>query len=59
MTLKAMENANKHVWWIEIGGVVLACLAGAALGFWVGGWYQSERLQAALVEIPDINQCYQ
>lgn len=54
-----MENANKHVWWIEIGGVVLACMAGAALGFWLGGWYQSERLQAALMEIPDINQCYQ
>lgn len=54
-----MENANKDVWWIEIVGAVLACLAGAALGFWLGGWYQSERLQSALVEIPDINQCYQ
>lgn len=42
--------------WILL--VILAVLAGMILGFWLGGWYQSELLQSALSEIPDINQCY-
>lgn len=53
-----MENDYESGFFRWILLIILAVLAGMALGFWFGGWYQSERLQSALSEIPDINQCY-
>jgi|GEM_PF-6858109 len=58
MSEKAMENDYEGGVFRWILLVILAVLAGMILGFWLGGWYQSELLQSALSEIPDINQCY-
>jgi uncharacterized protein YneF (UPF0154 family) len=58
MSEKAMENHYESGIFRWILLIILAVGAGLIVGFWLGGWYQSERLQSALVGIPDINQCY-
>lgn len=53
-----MENVYSSGFLTMVGLCILSLSAAAVLGFWLGGWYQSERLQSELLSIADINPCY-
>jgi hypothetical protein len=58
MSEKAMGNHYSKTFFNWAGIVFLMVLAAGSLGFWLGGWRQSELLQFALQQIPDLNPCY-
>lgn len=53
-----MGNHYSKTFFNWAGIVFLMVLAAGSLGFWLGGWRQSELLQFALQQIPDLNPCY-